>query len=280
MPYSASQTAAPPTSPLFSVVTVCLNPGATFAATADSVFRQSFGSFEWVIKDGLSENGPDPSLCQNPRVNLVSRKDEGIFDAMNQALDSCVGDYVLFLNVGDVFCRPDSLQRVAECIEEHERPEIVYSFYEYGCRGNVIKYPARLDSSFLYRRFVCHQATLIRRDCYARFGRFQTVFTVGADDELLARLVLGHGVRCQRCPVATVRVEAWNYSARPENRILERQAHDFIRQRYFSPAQRQWNRICYAATFPGLRSKCVALPIHSPWRRLYVAFSNFVNAHL
>ncbi len=265
---------------VFSVVTVCLNPGKSLLITGESVLQQESVGFEWVIKDGLSTDCP-PDFCkEDPRVRFVSQRDSGIFDAMNQALGHCRGEYVLFLNTGDVFCDSHMLGRVASAITESGRPEVLYTYYEYARPGNVLKYPARLTPSFLYRRSICHQATFIRRDCYARCGAFNPLFRVGADDELLARLILKERASQSRAPFACVRVEPWGFSSRPENRGEELRTRDYIRRHYLTPGQQLRGRLLNAATLPVVRYKWLSMPPASWQHRSYVSLSNFLNERL
>ena len=87
----------------FSIVVVCLNPGEKLAATINSILAQQYGNYEIIIKDGGSKDGSIEKLPADSRIRLFSEKDSGIYDAMNQALSRINGQYVLFLNCGDLF---------------------------------------------------------------------------------------------------------------------------------------------------------------------------------
>jgi glycosyltransferase involved in cell wall biosynthesis len=266
--------------PYFSIVTVCLNPGEGLLEIGDSVLGQQNTSLEWIIKDGLSKDGTPARTWTDPRVTLVSKKDVGIFDAMNQALELCSGEYVLFLNVGDSFCGPDSLAKVASAVERAGRPEVFYTYYEYGQAANVIKYPERMRPTFLYRRTVCHQATYVKRECYEKHGKLKASWRGGADDEFFARLVLGARVRHALGPFASTRVQEWADSTKADYQESLIFASSFIRQNYLTSSQRLAGALLYAASLPGLRRKWLSLPQTSRWYRLYLSFSNFMNQHV
>jgi glycosyltransferase involved in cell wall biosynthesis len=38
---------------------------------------------------------------ETDKIIVFSEKDSGLYNAMNQAMDKCSGDYILFLNSGD-----------------------------------------------------------------------------------------------------------------------------------------------------------------------------------
>ncbi|MDE6321826.1 MAG: glycosyltransferase, partial [Muribaculaceae bacterium] len=52
--------------------------------------------------------------------------DRGLYDAMNKGLARAQGDYVIFLNAGDSFHSPDTLQLIADAAMDHDYPGIIY----------------------------------------------------------------------------------------------------------------------------------------------------------
>ena len=49
-------------------------------------------------------------------MKICSGKDNGLYNAMNKGVDLCSGDYVLFLNSGDVFADQDAVSDVVASI--------------------------------------------------------------------------------------------------------------------------------------------------------------------
>lgn len=88
-----------------SIVTVTYNCEATIENTLLSVINQDYECLEYVIIDGKST---DKTLSiiepyKDKIQKIVSEKDNGIFDAMNKSLKYITGEYVLFMNAGDIF---------------------------------------------------------------------------------------------------------------------------------------------------------------------------------
>lgn len=102
--------------PAVSIITVCKNALAHLELTAVSVLAQDCGDFEWIVIDGASSDGTVEYMrgFRDPRVRFISEPDAGIYDAMNKGLRIAIGDWVWFLNAGDVAYDPSVLSQVVE----------------------------------------------------------------------------------------------------------------------------------------------------------------------
>lgn len=89
-----------------SVVTVCYNDYTSLVRTITSIQKLSnYIDLEHVVVDGGSTDGTYDylrNLDQN-RLVWISEADNGIFDAFNKGISLCRGEWVHFLNAGDVF---------------------------------------------------------------------------------------------------------------------------------------------------------------------------------
>ena len=101
----------------FSIIVVCLNPGDKLNRTLDSVLSQTFSDYEIVVKDGGSKDGSVESMRLDARIRFYKEQDGGIYEAMNQAVSHAKGDFVLFLNCGDLFPDDRVLERTSSHIE-------------------------------------------------------------------------------------------------------------------------------------------------------------------
>ena len=100
-------------STLFSIITPTYNCIEKIKLTLDSVISQSFVELEYLIIDGLSNDGTGEfiSKIKDQRVRILSEPDMGIYDAMNKGVRMARGKYLLFLGAGDCLC-PDVLQEI------------------------------------------------------------------------------------------------------------------------------------------------------------------------
>lgn len=186
--------------PLFSVITVTYNAIETLRPTLESVAAQSCRHYEHLIIDGASADGTVEMALKfrNPQKRVLSSPDKGVYDAMNKGLGEAEGDYVIFLNAGDAFHSPDTLQLIADAIMENDYPGVVYGQTDLvdAERRRVgerhLRAPEELDlGSFAEGMVVCHQAFVALRRLT---GPFSYKYRFSADYEWCIR-VLQHSKR-------------------------------------------------------------------------------------
>ena len=157
--------------PLFSIITITYNAAATLPATLRSVQEQSCKDYEYIVVDGASQDNTLSLVepCGLP-VRLLSEPDQGLYDAMNKGMRMATGEYLIFLNAGDAFHAPDTLQCIAHAIGD-SRPGVVYGETAIvDSERNFVmmrrlKAPEKLTwRSFKSGMLVCHQAFIARRD--------------------------------------------------------------------------------------------------------------------
>jgi len=157
--------------PLVSIITVTYNAAATLPATLKSVAAQTGCTagvdYEYLIIDGLSKDNTVEIAEQSSieGMKIHSGKDSGIYDAMNKGIDMASGDYLIFLNAGDTFHRPTTLQSIVETIRSNNMPGIVYGQTEFVDSERRSLGPRHLTAprELTYKSFkkgmvVCHQA--------------------------------------------------------------------------------------------------------------------------
>ena len=99
--------------PRISVITAVLNGARTVERAICSVLDQQYPHVEYLVQDGGSNDGTLEILARYAeRLNWLSEKDDGVYDAMNRAVTRAKGEWVYFLGA-DVQLR-NVLHRVAD----------------------------------------------------------------------------------------------------------------------------------------------------------------------
>jgi|1185.fasta_scaffold247092_2 glycosyltransferase involved in cell wall biosynthesis len=155
--------------PKISIITVVFNAQALIEQTIKSVLEQTYPLIEYIIIDGASTDHTLQIIepYRSRLAFMLSEKDTGIYDAMNKGLKAATGEYVLFLNAGDLL--NDS--KVIEMIFNQAANADVY----YGnttiidSQGNNLgdrrlKPPANLNwKSLRFGMCVSHQSFIAKR---------------------------------------------------------------------------------------------------------------------
>jgi glycosyltransferase involved in cell wall biosynthesis len=219
-------------SPLFSIVTVTLNAGDSLIKTARSVLSQDFTLFEYIVKDGLSSDGSIEAVQKSDGIRVICRSDKGIYDAMNQALEDCRGEYICFMNAGDIFYQNNVLGRVASIIQSNQGYSIFY--------GNVLledklkSHPKRLSSAFLYEGHICYQAVFVKRDLYLALNGFDTHYQIFADRDFLMRALWIRREKSLLLPFIICNYDMSGISAQSKYYNLKTKEYKEIQDKYFS----------------------------------------------
>lgn len=165
------------TSPVLSIITVVYNAEKLIEPTLKSVMDQTYSGIEYILIDGASKD-QTLAIVQKYRSGiaiLVSEKDQGIYDAMNKGLARATGDYVLFLNAGDLLYDPETiakifLQNPPSDIYYGEVENIDFEGHSLGLRR--LRPPEKLDwKSFRWGMLVSHQAIIVRKSLTDPFDR-------------------------------------------------------------------------------------------------------------
>lgn len=147
-----------------------MNAEAAIGDTIESVLEQTYSDFEYIIKDGVSK---DQTICmaesfckafqkKNIPYKIVSRQDQGIYDAMNQAVQAAKGDWVVFMNAGDRFANASVLDLVAHS-GYLNTADIIYGD-TIRKKNNLYIYTKVLNQDRLrYEMTFCHQSTYTRK---------------------------------------------------------------------------------------------------------------------
>ena len=91
--------------PLITVITVVYNGEAYLEKTILSVINQTYESVEYIIIDGGSTDGTiDIIKKYKSKINYwINEAYNGIYDAMNKGIKLATGDWINFMNAGDLF---------------------------------------------------------------------------------------------------------------------------------------------------------------------------------
>ncbi len=184
--------------PKISIITVVYNiikngRKASFLRMLESVKAQAYGNIEHIIIDGDSDDGTKDFL-KSLGLNFFSKKDSGIYDAMNNGIKKASGKYITFLNSDDFYFNENSIKK---SVMKLEITQADFSFGktkyidENGKTVNgIFQENPDIRNIFLTMPY-SHQSMVIKTDVLKKF-MFDTKFKIVADFDLTLKLFLHH----------------------------------------------------------------------------------------
>jgi len=168
-----------------TVVTVVLNRREYLESTIKSVIEQTFKGIEYIIIDGGSTDGTKEIIERYAdRISFWrSEPDKGIYDAMNKGMRAATGEWLHFLNAGDVLYRQDTVERVFS--SPYGAAEMLYGDQEvvYDSDCSVIKRALPLKD--IWKGMAFNHQSLFTKTALLREHPFQLSYKMAADYEFI-----------------------------------------------------------------------------------------------
>ncbi|MCU0428815.1 MAG: glycosyltransferase [Cytophagaceae bacterium] len=221
--------------PELSIITINLNNSKGLERTLESVAEQKFKEFQHVVIDGASSDNSVSIIKKFERNNFfwISEKDHGIYQAMNKGVSRASGNYLLFLNSGDVFYSPTSLDALMAYAPKADL--VACDLQQRNASGATIlaKNPEELSALHLYESTLLHPATLIHHRLFKEFGSYDESYRIVGDYEFFVRVGLQEGVTYQYIPLLLSTFDLTGISSNEKHAKLHQEERIRVINQYF-----------------------------------------------
>ena len=258
----------------FSVITVSFQPGKKLKETLRSVARQTYGDYEVIVKDGGSTDGSTDFLKAREHfetedavlsekflnhVRFFEEKDKGIYDAMNRAVSEASGEFVLFLNCGDVLADERVLERVAAVISDTCATNCEKSYVFYGDTFSdktkvTIASAPKITGFTCYRNIPCHQSCFYSTELCKK-KPYDLQYKIRADYDHFLWCFYRGGAEFVHMDFPVSSYEGGGYSESKENMRRDKQEHKQITSAYMEKAELLKYKTFMALTLAPLRRR-------------------------
>ncbi|MBD0404288.1 glycosyltransferase family 2 protein [Flammeovirga sp. EKP202] len=164
-----------------SVITISYNCENEIEDTIQSVIQQDYPNLEYIVVDGASKD-KTPEIIEKYKESIhvaVSEKDKGIYDAMNKGAQLASGDWVIYMNAGDIFYEDSTISQMFAQLQPaiqllYGNHEVVYE--------HLTKIKKAVGPNQLWKGMVCsHQALFVKRDLLIQFPFEWEKWNISAD---------------------------------------------------------------------------------------------------
>ena len=178
--------------PVISVISITLNDRDGLTRTVKSLQSQvDAPEYEHIVVDGVSEYDVAKLLAElGSLAKLYQGPDAGLYDAMNRGTDLATGDYLLYLNGGDILADPGTLA----CVEASltlDGPDFLWGdSFERQLDGEVRYKRSRPMKHLPMGMISHHQAMFFRRAVLEDNAiRYNLNYRIAADYDFVLRHV-------------------------------------------------------------------------------------------
>ncbi len=195
-----------------SVITVTFNSAATVRDTLESVLKQEYKDYEYLVIDGCSkDNTVDIIKEYEPkfggRMKWVSEKDKGMYDGINKGIRMATGDVVGIINSDDFYHRTDIFNIINRAFEENKGIQAIYGDVRFVNPDNLEKTVRYYSSKnwkpwrFRFGFMPAHPTFFTYKENFEKYGYYQYDYHIAADYELLIRHLYTNKVPAKYVPI-------------------------------------------------------------------------------
>ena len=196
-----------------SIITVCYNSSETIESTIRSVISQNYSGIEYIIVDGGSTDDTLQIVERHKSkiAKVISEKDDGIYDAINKGIAQASGDIIAILHADDFYPAENIISLITEAFTQ-KNVDAVYGDLQYVDRSDTSIIKRNWNSgeykkqNFLKGWMPPHPSFFAKKECYKKFGVFNTTLKSAADYELMLRFLYKHNCSVAYIPQVLVKM--------------------------------------------------------------------------
>jgi len=197
-----------------SIITITYNSAATVEDTLKSVVNQDYPNIEYLIIDGKSKDSTLQIVdkYKDKITKIVSEKDKGLYDALNKGIGLATGDIVGMLHSDDLYASNHVISDIVKTFENNPGAEGVYADLVFVDRNDIDKITRTWESGdyeegdFLNGWMPPHPTFFVKKECYERYGVFNTTLRLSADYELMLRMIHKNKIKLAYLPKVVVKM--------------------------------------------------------------------------
>ena len=195
-----------------SLVTVTINSAATIRDTIESVLKQKYADYEYLVIDGGSQDATIDLVREyeprfRGRMRWMSERDKGMYDGINKGIRMATGDVVGIINSDDFYHRTDIFAVIADAFTQNKEIEAIYGDVRFVKPGNLERTVRYYSSKhwkpwrFRFGFMPAHPTFFTYKENFEKYGYYQIDYRIAADYELLIRHLYTNRVPAKYIPV-------------------------------------------------------------------------------
>lgn len=201
-----------------SIVTINFNNAQGLQKTISSVLAQTYNNIEYILIDGGSIDGSVEILkrFKDEVAYWISEPDTGVYNAMNKGISAATGEFLLFINSGDVLLNESVID---EAVSFGLDRDLVYGDIVYIESGTERKWVVddKLSFETFYKATIPHPATFIKRSLFEVIGLYNENNKIVSDWEFFMLATCKYNCSYKHIDLCVAMFYQGGMSSDPEN---------------------------------------------------------------
>ena len=173
----------------FSIIIVSLNTKEKLRNTLESVYKQKIypKNYEIIVVDGMSIDGTQEEILnkKNKIDKLIIEKDAGIYDAMNKGIKYANGEWIIFLNSGDLFYKNNILKKIYSY--KLSENDVIYGDTIVNNKEFKYKINGKLFNKNSINIPFCHQSSFVKSHLLKKYN-FDLEYKICSDFDFFIKI--------------------------------------------------------------------------------------------
>lgn len=236
-----------------SIITVVYNNVTCIEDTILNILdlKDQNPDIENVIIDGGSTDGTCAIIekYKDKISYFISEPDHGIYDAMNKGIKASRGEWLIFMNSGDLFYQDVKalLKEMFKKNNNFEDYDVIYGNTLTKNSREIISIPLKkIESNFFFFNTICHQSVFFNKSVFNNLGYYNLNYKIISDRDLLFRVANSNGKFYHLDYIVSIWDEEGfskdNYSLfSKEENLFKTQNFSLIKRNYISFIERLYN---------------------------------------
>lgn len=179
----------------FSIITPTYNSSKTIQRSLSSILKQTYKNYEVIIIDNKSTDKTFDIIKKNQKlhknITFISKKDKGIYDAINKGIKISKGSIISILNSDDFFFNKNVLLNVKNQFLKNKKIDIIIGNTLILKKGSIFRYyKAKYFKPWeiFFGNMPPHPSSFVKRKIYKKIGMYNTDYKIASDFDFFLRI--------------------------------------------------------------------------------------------
>jgi glycosyltransferase involved in cell wall biosynthesis len=202
-----------------AIITINLNNYIGLEKTIKSIKNQTFKNIEFIIIDGGSTDKSVELIKENESIVTYweSKKDMGVYHAMNKGLNKANAEFCIFLNSGDYLFEEKTIESVLNLIDKNV--SLAYGLIQWENSTELWNPKKDLKAFEMTKQsLIPHQGAFFKTDVLKKMKGYKENFKVISDWGIMLEMI-AKGYKTQKLSLIISYCEKQGISASLEDQI-------------------------------------------------------------